>query len=270
MPTGRALATLIALCVAASASAGTYTVRRGETLTRIAKRLGVPLAALAEANGIANLNRVRDGQVLKLPGSGAPAQTVAAGTALPSRPAATHTVRRGETLAAIARRYNTSVAEVVRLNGVKRPSRIREGAVLQVPGAPNPEPAGICPVKGASRHDFSDSWGAPRHGGRFHTGNDIFAPRGTSVVANVTGTLQVVRGSVTGIGYYLVGDDGTKYFGAHLDTLRVRAGRVEAGTVIGTVGTTGNARGTPPHLHFEVKPGGGKPVDPNRLLRKWC
>lgn len=275
MPRGRALATLVGLCMAASASASTYTVRRGDNLTHVARRLGVPVAALATANDITDINRVRAGQVLKVPraeaasggGGGRATRSAPAGG---RRGAGTHTVRRGETLARIARRYGTTVAELARVNDVRRVNRVREGTVLAVPGRSNEPPARMCPVKGATRHDFSDSWGAPRHGGRFHTGNDIFARRGTPVVANVSGTLQPVRGSLTGIGYYLVGDDGTTYFGAHLDTLRVGAGRVGAGAVIGTVGTTGNAKGTPPHLHFEVKPRGGRPVDPNPLLRRLC
>jgi murein DD-endopeptidase MepM/ murein hydrolase activator NlpD len=45
---------------------------------------------------------------------------------------------------------------------------------------------------------------------------------------------------------------------------------VKRGEVIGTVGTTGNAQGTPPHLHFEVKPNGGASIDPYALLRVWC
>lgn len=268
MPRGRALATFVGLCLAASASASTYTVRRGDNLTRVARWHGLSVAALAAANDIADVDRVREGQVLRLPRGSTRATSAKAGRAVAPR-ARSHKVRRGETLGAISRRYGTTVGELARLNGIKRPGRVREGSVLRIPAGAAVSP-GMCPVKGATRHDFSDSWGAPRHGGRFHTGNDVFARRGTPVVANVSGTLQPVRGSLTGIGYYLAGDDGTTYYGAHLDVLRVGAGRVEAGTVIGTVGTTGNAKGTPPHLHFEIKPAGGEPVDPNPFLRRWC
>jgi murein DD-endopeptidase MepM/ murein hydrolase activator NlpD len=125
-------------------------------------------------------------------------------------------------------------------------------------------------VKGAGKFDFSNSFGAPRHGGRKHMGNDIFAKRGTPVLASVDGTLRSVTGALTGIGYYLDGDDGVTYYGAHMNELRVGEGRVTQGTVIGSVGTTGNAQGTPAHLHFEVKPGNGPSIDPYSYLRIWC
>lgn len=262
----RALATVIGLCLASSASAGSYTVRRGDTLGRLARRLGVPVTVLASANNIADVDRVRAGQVLTVP----PPRPARVAAAAP-RPTDVHRVRAGETLEGLARRYRSSVAELRRLNGLSRAGRLRAGQKLVVPGSTTaPLPAGICPVRGASRYDFSDSWGSPRHGGRRHSGNDIFARRGTPVVANVSGRLQPLTGSVTGLGYYLHGDDGHTYYGAHLEALRPRAGRIDAGTVIGIVGSTGNARGTPPHLHFEIKPGRGASVDPYPILRAWC
>ena len=276
VPKFRALAAVVLLVLAASASTGTYTLRRGDTLAKVARKLGVPMDALAKANGIADVNKVRAGQTLVVP---KPAKPAPAGGAAPVpvaavRPAATaatvlarHQVQPGETLSAIAKRYGTTVAELQRLNDLANPNRVREGRALAVPV---PAPAGVCPVRGATRFDFADSWGAPRHGGRAHEGNDIFAPRGTEVLANVGGVLRHLRGALTGLGYYLAGDDGTTYFGAHLDALAAKPGRVEAGTVIGVVGSTGNAVGTPPHLHFEVKPGGGPPVNPHAYLRSLC
>ncbi|HET9442842.1 MAG TPA: M23 family metallopeptidase, partial [Acidimicrobiales bacterium] len=263
------------LAVSASASAGSYTLKWGDTLGKVATRFGLPLQALADANGIANPNKVREGQKLVIPDKEA-AQVSAARPITAVAPAPeggrVHKVRPGEALSIIARDYGTTVAALLELNGLANANRIREGQVLKLPAsaAAPPPVVPLCPVKGAGKFDFSNSFGAPRHGGRRHAGNDIFARRGTPVVASVDGTLRVIRGALTGIGYELTGDDGTTYFGAHMDDVAVGEGRVARGQVVGTVGTTGNANGTPPHLHFEVRPGHGAPVDPYGLLRAWC
>ncbi len=100
-------------------------------------------------------------------------------------------------------------------------------------------------------------------------GNDILAPKGTPVVANVSGVVTQRTGAISGPGYFLAGDDGNRYFGAHLDSFAA-SGRVAAGTVIGTVGTTRDAEGGPPHLHFEIHPGGSGYTNPYPTLRKYC
>ncbi|HUP69343.1 MAG TPA: M23 family metallopeptidase [Acidimicrobiales bacterium] len=245
-----------------------YTVRTGDNLTRVASRLGVSVATLAAANQIADPNRLRAGQVLTIPRVGEP-EPAAAATLAPLSSAVVvvgggsrHRVAAGENLARIAARYGSTTAELAASNGLKDPNLIREGAELQVPGAP-----WICPVQGPRQ--FSDSWGAPRPGGRRHLGVDVFATRGTPVVASVGGVLSHAKGATAGLAYYLQGEDRNTYYGAHLDALEA-PGRVEAGARIGTVGSTGNARGTTPHLHFEIKPAGGAPVNPMPSFEKWC
>ncbi|HUR17668.1 MAG TPA: peptidoglycan DD-metalloendopeptidase family protein [Acidimicrobiales bacterium] len=126
----------------------------------------------------------------------------------------------------------------------------------------------ICPVQGA--HAFSNDWGQPRSGGRRHQGNDIFASRGTPVVASVAGTVKGHISSLGGISYYLTGVDGNTYFGTHLDRLSGAAGTVGAGTVVGYVGSSGNASASSPHLHFEIHPGGGAAVNPYSTLSRYC
>jgi murein DD-endopeptidase MepM/ murein hydrolase activator NlpD len=126
----------------------------------------------------------------------------------------------------------------------------------------------VCPVQGPRA--FSDDFGDPRSGGRSHQGNDIMAPRGTPVVASVAGTVKGHNSSLGGISYYLNGDDGNTYFGTHLDRLSGASGRVAAGTVVGYVGSTGNASAAAPHLHFEIHPGGGRAVNPYATLRRFC
>ena len=126
----------------------------------------------------------------------------------------------------------------------------------------------ICPVQGPRA--FSNDFGDPRSGGRTHQGNDIMSPRGTPVVASVAGTVKGHNSSLGGISYYLKGVDGNTYFGTHLDRLSGASGRVEAGTVVGYVGSTGNASDSAPHLHFEIHPGGGRAVNPFATLSKYC
>jgi murein DD-endopeptidase MepM/ murein hydrolase activator NlpD len=277
MRSARLLAIVVLLCVGASASASTYTLKWGDTLGKVARRLKVPVEALTAANNISDPNKVREGQTLQVPDPKAAQVAAAKPIAVVATPAApepagkVHEIRLGETLSGIAKQYGVSVKELRDLNGLKSDA-IREGKTLRLPetaNVPPPTPP-LCPVKGAAKYDFSNSFGAPRHGGRKHMGNDIFAKRGTPVVAGVDGTIRRVTGSLTGIGYYLDGDDGVTYYGAHMNELRVGEGRVARGDVIGSVGTTGNAQGTPAHLHFEVKPANGASIDPYPLLRQWC
>lgn len=126
----------------------------------------------------------------------------------------------------------------------------------------------LCPVQGAVA--FSNDWGDPRSGGRRHEGTDLLAARGTPVVASVSGIVRPHNSARGGISYYLAGDDGNTYFGTHLDSLSGASGRVERGTVLGAVGNSGNASGGPNHLHFEIHPGGGAPVNPYPTIARYC
>lgn len=131
----------------------------------------------------------------------------------------------------------------------------------------------LCPVAGPV--SFIDSWGAPRSGGRTHRGVDMFARRGTPVVAPVGGTVEHRSNSIGGPSFHLWGDDGNYYYGTHLDGYGPITGVVDAGTVIGYVGDTGNARGTSPHLHFEIHPGRERgepstPVNPTPAVAAAC
>lgn len=278
----RHLALLVVLLVAAGAGSSTYTLKWGDTLGGVAKRFGVTVSAITSANSIDNANKVREGTKLTIPDQRA--VQVAAARPISSSGRKVHVVAKGETLGGIARRYKVTVDEIKRLNDIEDERRVRDGRELALPDsaegaataggasgqaqAERPQP--VCPVQNAGKFDFSNSFGAPRHGGRNHAGNDIFAKRGTPVLAPMGGTLKRADGSRAGMAFYIEGDDGTTYYGSHLDSMSVSGGRVERGQKIGTVGTTGNAQGTPPHLHFEVKPGGGASIDPYGYLRTWC
>jgi murein DD-endopeptidase MepM/ murein hydrolase activator NlpD len=130
----------------------------------------------------------------------------------------------------------------------------------------NPRPAGdgyldviICPVVGGSA--YGDSWGAPRSGGRRHQGVDMLAPRGTPLQAVVSGTVEQKDNRLGGTTIALWGDNGTRYYYAHLSAYEGVNGHVDQGAIIGYIGDSGNAAGTN-HLHFEIHPGGGVPVNP--------
>jgi peptidoglycan LD-endopeptidase LytH len=127
-----------------------------------------------------------------------------------------------------------------------------------------------CPVEPPST--FIDSWGAPRSGGRRHQGVDIMAPRGAKVYAYDGGvvTKTTVNRGLGGTTVWIRGDDGTRYYYAHLLRFTVRNGqRVSTGQIVGAVGNTGNASRTAPHLHFEIRPA-GSPVNPFPYVKRVC
>ncbi|MGW1196171.1 peptidoglycan DD-metalloendopeptidase family protein [Streptomyces sp. NPDC002536] len=99
-----------------------------------------------------------------------------------------------------------------------------------------------------------------------HTGEDFAAPTGTPVKAVGGGTItQAGWAGAYGYRIVLTLDDGTELWFCHLSSMVVTSGKVAAGDVIGRVGATGNVTG--PHLHLEVRPDGGGPVDPLPWLR---
>ena len=129
------------------------------------------------------------------------------------------------------------------------------------------------PVQGADMSDIGSFFGDSRDGGaRQHEGVDIFAPRGTHVLAGVTGTVRSVRTLERGGLIVAVEADGsglTLYY-AHLNEQLVSRGqRVGPEDVIGTVGNTGNAITTPPHLHFGIYEPRWRAVDPWEFLYRY-
>ena len=128
----------------------------------------------------------------------------------------------------------------------------------------------VFPVAGKGNKAIQSFWGAPRDGGRRkHEGIDIFAPRGTPLLAVCDGEIDRVRESGRGgktVWLYDPELNQSIYY-AHLDDYAVEPGdRVLAGDTIGTVGNTGNARTTPPHLHLGIYPRGA--VDPLPYVKR--
>ncbi|MGH9179172.1 MAG: peptidoglycan DD-metalloendopeptidase family protein, partial [Acidimicrobiales bacterium] len=131
---------------------------------------------------------------------------------------------------------------------------------------------GRFPVGG--RATFSDDWWFPRFvpALHLHEGTDIFAPYGTPARSPATGVLEQTFGLVGGLAVYVRQPDGTYFYLAHLS--RYEAGQVsgqtvQAGDVVGYVGDSGNARGGAAHIHFEIHPKGGGPVNPKPYLDLW-
>ncbi|WP_420717906.1 M23 family metallopeptidase [Streptomyces sp. H34-S4] len=117
-----------------------------------------------------------------------------------------------------------------------------------------------------SRHGLSAGFGqAGVNWMSVHTGIDFPVGYGTSVMAATDGTVRSQFNSAYGNMVILTAPDGTETWYCHLSSAKIRSGKVKAGDVIAYSGDTGNSTG--PHLHFEVRPGGGSPVDPQAWLR---
>lgn len=120
----------------------------------------------------------------------------------------------------------------------------------------------LIPIQGLPLRNIADSWGAARSGGRTHEGIDMFAKRGTPVFSATRG--YVLRSGTNTLGgniVFVVGPGGVRYYYAHFDSVAkgIEPGKeVTTDTVLGYVGTTGNASGTPPHLHFGMYANGAE------------
>jgi murein DD-endopeptidase MepM/ murein hydrolase activator NlpD len=135
----------------------------------------------------------------------------------------------------------------------------------------------VFPVYGPS--SFTDTFGAPRADVSWHHGDDIFAPLGAPLLAVADGTVfSVGWNDIGGYRLWLRDRQGNEFYYAHLSAyspLAVNGQHVHAGDVLGFMGNTGDAEGTPYHLHFEVHPVGllglgyDGAVDPTAYLEAW-
>jgi murein DD-endopeptidase MepM/ murein hydrolase activator NlpD len=151
------------------------------------------------------------------------------------------------------------------------PTTTEEPAPAITAPPPVPSGSGVCPVAGAV--SFTDSWGAPRSGGRSHKGVDMMAARGVPVVAVYSGEVyRLSTSSLGGKSVYFYSDAGDLYYYAHLDDFGdISEGQsVPAGYVLGYNGSSGNAPSYLPHTHWEYHPGGGAAVNPYPLARQLC
>lgn len=191
-----------------------------------------------------------------------------------------HIVRSGDTVASIAKRYGVSANAVRAANGIID-DRLYLGAQVIIDGtrapsgAPSSKAAGQigpklqrCPLRRAT---FMNDWGFPRDdGGRFHQGTDMFAPRGTIVVAAASGTVVFGSNGLGGTTFNLTTDSGWVIYGAHLSSTIGKSRRVSAGQPIARVGNSGDAAGGDTHLHVGVRRYGASPINPYPSLRAAC
>lgn len=126
---------------------------------------------------------------------------------------------------------------------------------------PNPVP----------KQRFIDTWGAARSNGRKHEGVDIFAKRGTPVISNIDGVVwKLEENRLGGTSVWLYGAGGTLHYYTHLNAYAENLHEyqiIKRGDVIAYVGNSGNAKTTPPHLHYGIYLN-GKAVNPYPLLNK--
>jgi murein DD-endopeptidase MepM/ murein hydrolase activator NlpD len=253
-----------------------HLVLPGETLSEIAERYRLGLSELARANGIQPPYQVYAGQIVSLPRP-SPA----------ARPGRSETVRRGDTLAAIAARNGLRLGDVVAANPGLDPDLIRPGQKVRLPGEVAMPPAPpmsaeevevvrtaslmkppslsgegfIWPVRGRIVSRFGD-----KPDGTRNAGINLAAPVGTAVVASENGIVVYAGDRLPGYGRMLLirhaGGFTTAY--AHNQSLLARIGDpVRRGQKIATVGTSGGMK--EPQLHFEIRTG-STPIDPVRHL----
>jgi Peptidase family M23 len=177
------------------------------------------------------------------------------------------------------RRHRTTARRVLFLAAI-----LGLGAGTAAAAAPKVPDHIIFPVVG--QVNYIDDFGAPRPGGR-HQGNDLMAAKKSPAVAAEAGTVKYWTTSrAAGCMLYLYGESGTIYYYIHLNNdLTARndnrgkcvkgtayavsnGARVQAGQQVAYVGDSGDANGAMSHLHFEVHPGGGRPVSPYPYLQK--
>jgi len=120
-----------------------------------------------------------------------------------------------------------------------------------------------------SKKQIANTWHAPRGANRLHEGQDIFVPRGTPTYSATRGYIyNIGQNRLGGQTVSVIGSGGRVYYYAHFDTYAAGIAEgdyVTPQTVLGYVGTSGNAQGTPPHLHFGVYTPTG-PINPLPLL----
>jgi murein DD-endopeptidase MepM/ murein hydrolase activator NlpD len=259
-----------------------YRVQAGESLSQIADRYGVGLSVLASANGIPKPYNVHAGQFLLIPPREPAPQRQAAAESF-----TVETLRRGETVSALAARHGLSLGDILAANPGLKPAQARPGQKIRIPGdvampaAPPMSAEEVALIQGASKAKppslSGDGFVWPVRGkvvsgfgekpdGTRNDGVNIAAPAGAPVLAAENGIVVYAGDRLPGYGNMLLirhaGGFTTAY--AHAQTLLVRVGdRVKRGQRIATVGTTGGLR--TPQLHFELRTGRDA-IDPQRYL----
>lgn len=240
----------------------TYTVQAGDTLYRIARRLGIPVNDIINANNITNPSLIYPGTVLTIPtGSGSTPPNNPPPTAPPAPPPPpevppvteenVYIVQPGDTLLGIARKFGISVSALTAANGITTFAFIHPGQQLIIPSNEWVPPAPT-PVDSQFIWPVENGYIVQRYRSG-HKAIDIVVPIGTPVKASAAGTVEFAGWNNHGYGYMVVIDhgNGMRTLYAHHDSLSVATGDpVSQGTQIGLSGSTG--RSSMPHLHLEM------------------
>lgn len=232
-----------------------YIVRKGDTLSTIAKMFNVTTNTIVWSNDITG-NKVSPGDKLViLPISGV-----------------RHTVKKGDTLQSIAKKYKGDLEEIAQFNDLTTSSKLAVGDMVIIPdgemfsGHATTKTTTSSSVKKVQQYLSAPSYsgyymrpilgGVKSQGVHGHNGVDLVSNFGASILAAADGEVIVSKGSGYNGGYgsYIVikHANGTQTLYAHLSGVQVSVGdTVSAGQVIGNMGSTGKSTGT--HLHFEVR-----------------
>ncbi len=240
-----------------------YALRDGETLSSVATRFGLSVAALVGANpDISSLDRLPAGFELLVP------------------PSAGMVVRLGaaEGILDLLAEHDITPADFARANGLRSPFDLTPDMLLFLPGVEPTEALArlqrvreeenryVWPLQGR----LTSYFGARNLGmgtSSFHRGIDIAAPTGTPVAAARSGTVTFAGWSTRGYGNLvrIRHADGSETWYGHFSSISVSVGQyVSQGSIVGRVGSTGISTG--PHLHFELHER-GTPIDPLGVLR---
>ncbi|MDR0323862.1 MAG: M23 family metallopeptidase [Treponema sp.] len=236
-----------------------YKVKRGDSVSLIAQNFGVSVGAIIASNEIRNARTLQEGATLRIPNiDGIPYQ-----------------IKNGDSLLKIAASFNVPLEVILDVNDIKS-DNIKPGETLFIPGARMNDidlrlSLGELFVYPVQSRFVTSPYGMRRDpiSGvlNFHTGIDLRADTGTTVMAALDGLVSVVsENRIYGKYIIMTHDNGYKTLYAHLNSFSVKQGdRVARGRKIGESGNTGYSTG--PHLHFSIYDRANKLINPIELLR---
>jgi murein DD-endopeptidase MepM/ murein hydrolase activator NlpD len=235
-----------------------YKVKKGDTLSEIAKTQDLSLGTLIACNSITNARRLREGEILRIPNmDGVP-----------------YTVKAGDSLSGISASSGVPLSVILDVNDLES-DLINPGASLFLPGVRLPQDeirlalgeSFIYPVRGTLSSSYGWRIDPIARVERFHSAIDLAAPLGTPVKAAMDGKVsRVAVNSVYGIYIIITHPGGYQSLYAHLSAASVKQGaQVTQGAKIGEVGSTGYSTG--PHLHFGVFRN-NKAINPLEVLQR--
>ena len=265
----------------AQSEAATYTVVEGDSWFEIAQSVEVRTSLLLEANDASVTTTIYPGDGLCLPPGAIAPPAPPTGTSCGSSSPGKYVVARGDSWSAIAQAVGVRMPKLLESNGATADDTLQPEQVLCLPAGATPTatnatakfaPLKALPLQGPC--GFGDTWRDARANGRRHEGVDLIAQPGRYVYAVTDGTLTRrawdQAGLIAGNAWWLLAADGsgTYFFYGHLYDFAqgLQPGsRVKAGQIIGFVGDTGSSATA--HLHFEIHPNGGDPINPYPTLR---